>query len=106
MLLADGKVHENEKKVLALEMVKFGVDEAKFEHLWNKALSMDAADAIIFVSNMNDEEKKHVTAFLAAVMASDGNIDNTELALWKLISTLASLPIMTVQEAVKYWMNN
>ena len=38
-------------------------------------------------------------------MASDGDIDDNELALWTLISTLCGLPTMTVMEAINNMKN-
>lgn len=106
MLMADGKVHKNEKKIIATEMMRFGVDETKIEYLSNKAISMTAAVALTFISNMDEEEKKHVAAFLAAVMVADDDIDDKEKALWRFVTAQASLPEMTIQEAVDYWKNH
>lgn len=52
---------------------------------------------------MSDEKKKYATGFLAATMVADGNIDDSELALWKLVSTLASFPTMNIAEALSFW---
>ena len=105
MLMADGKVHENEQSTISIEMMKFGVSPEKFAHLCKLAIAMDPVEAIATVRAFDDEEKKHITAFLAVVMAADGEIADSEMALWCLVSKLASLPKMTVQEALKYWTN-
>lgn len=105
MLMADGKIHENETAVLTIEVMKFGVTPEKLEHLLKLAKAMDPVEAIATVESFDNEEKKHVTSFLAAVMASDGEIADSELALWNLVSGLASLPTMTVQEGIDYWKN-
>ena len=103
MLMADGRVDENEKKIIAVEMMKFGVTGEKLAHLGNLAQAMQPAEAIATVSTFDDEKKKHVAAFLAFIMISDGDIDDSEIALWRLISTLASLPTMTIKEGAEHW---
>lgn len=105
MLMADGKVHENEQSTISVEMIRFGVSPEKFVHLSQLAQAMDSVEAIATVRTFDDEEKKHVTAFLAIIMISDGDIDDSEMKLWCLISKLASLPQMTVQEAIELWTN-
>ena len=102
MANADGKVEKNELAYIALEMVRFGVKDS--DSILEEAAGMEASTALAIVSNMTTEEKKYVTAYLGALMASDGNIDNKELALWKLVSTLCELPTMSVKEAVNYVM--
>lgn len=102
MANADGKVEKNELTYIALEMVRFGVKDS--DSILEEAAGMEASTALAIVSNMTTEEKKYVTAYLGALMASDGNIDNKELALWKLVSTLCELPTMSVEEAVNYVM--
>lgn len=106
MLMADDKVHKNEQIAISAEMIRFGVTPEKSKHLLNLAKAMDPVEAISTVKAFDNEEKKHVAAFLAVIMISDGEIADSEVALWKLISTLASLPTMTIQEGIDYWTNN
>lgn len=39
-------------------------------------------------------------------MLSDGDIDDSELKLWKLTCALANFPTMTIGEAIEFWRNN
>lgn len=55
---------------------------------------------------MNQEQKKYVTGYLATIMAADGEIADSEVTLWRLISTLANLPAMNIGEAITFWKNN
>lgn len=105
MLMVDGKIRDEEKAIIAIEIANFGVSPEKLEHLGNLAQAMDPVEAIATVKAFDDEEKKHVTAFLAVIMGSDGEIADSEMKLWCLVSKLASLPTMTVKEAIEYWQN-
>ena len=101
MILADGKVEEIETKTLALELLRFGVDENQCPVLIAAAQSMEASEAIAIVSLLKDNEKKYVAAFLGTIMAIDRNIDDAEMKLWKFISTICRLPTMNVAQALQ-----
>lgn len=103
---ADGKIKNEEVAVQALELSLFGISDDATKGILNTAKALDYGHAISIVSTMTLEQKKHVTGFLAAVMASDGDIADSELEVWRLISTLASLPTMTVREALSFWKDN
>ena len=105
MIMADGKVDEKEKASLTLEMVRFGVKEEQLAGLVVVAQAMDATEAISIISQLASDEKKYVAAFLGALMAVDGDIDDTEMKLWQLTSTLCDLPTMNVAEALKIMRN-
>ena len=36
----------------------------------------------------------------------NAEIADSEMTLWRLVSTFASLPTMTVREAITFWTNN
>lgn len=105
MIMADGKVDEKEKASLALEMVRFGIKEEQLAGLVVVAQTMDAAEAISIISRLAQSEKKYVAAFLGALMAIDGDINDTEMKLWQLTSTLCNLPTMNITQALQT-MNN
>ncbi|MBR3122724.1 MAG: tellurite resistance protein TerB [Prevotella sp.] len=105
MIMADGKVDEKEKASLALEMVRFGIKEEQLAGLVVVAQTMDAAEAISIISGLAQSEKKYVAAFLGALMAIDGDINDTEMKLWQLTSTLCNLPTMNITQALQT-MNN
>lgn len=100
MILADGKVEQIELAVIVNEFKRFGVDASKTSTLLQNADNLELTEAIVIVSEMNEEGKRYVAAFLGAIMAVDMNINDSEMALWKLISTLCDLPTMTVKEAL------
>ena len=106
MTLADGKEVEEEDAIQVHETLSFGVDPDDMNKLFALADEMEPSIAIITVAMMNDERKKYVTGYLAAIMAVDGKIDDSELKLWRMISSLAALPVMSVQEAIGYWKNH
>lgn len=106
MILADGKVEESESTALAMEILKFGVNQDDLKSIIATAQTLDYGYAIAIVAAMDLEQKKYVTGFLAIIMASDGDIAPSEVNTWQLISTLAQLPTMTVLEAIAYWTNN
>lgn len=103
MAAADGKVEKSELAYIALEMSRFGVKDA--DTVIEGANALDASDALSIVSRMTSEEKKYVTAYLGTLMAANGEIDEKELALWRLTSSLCGLPSMTIIEAINYVKN-
>ena len=106
MVAVDGKVEKSELSVMALEMVKFGVNPDAGMDFRNLADALDFGHAIAVISAMNQEQKKYVTGYLATIMAADGEIADSEVTLWRLISTLANLPAMNIGEAITFWKNN
>jgi hypothetical protein len=100
MAAADGKLENNEASYIALELMRFDVKNP--DPILKGADEMDPTIALSIVSKMTREEKKYVTAYLGALMAVDGDIDDKELALWNLTSALCDLPTMNVKEAIEY----
>lgn len=105
MTFADGKVDPNEMKVMALEFIRFGVPQTDLELILNAADAMDSDEAIRIISSFDTERKKYVAAYLGLIMVADKNVDEKELALWKLISTLCSLPTMSIGDALDFMKN-
>ena len=60
MVAVDGKVEKSELSVMALEMVKFGVNPDAGMDFWNLADALDFGHAIAVISAMNQEQKKYV----------------------------------------------
>lgn len=100
MVLADGKVEQIELAAIANEFKRFGIEQAMTDILLQKADNLEFSEVISIVSKMSYENKKYVAAFLGAIMVIDGNISDSETALWRLVSTLCGLPTMTVKEAL------
>ena len=103
MAMADGKVEEVEQVAIAFELIKFGVTSNDAAIIINNSQQMDASDAIATLSCMTTEQKKYATGYLAAIMASDGDIDSSEVKLWQVICTLSSFPTMNIREALSFW---
>lgn len=106
MVMADGKVANEEIAAMCIELAKFGVDENAAKSIIGAADAMEYGHAVAVVAAMNLEQKKYVTGYLAFIMAADGEIAATEVSMWQLLSTLAQLPTMTVAEALQFWNNH
>lgn len=100
MAAADGNVEKSELTYIALELARFGVKDS--DPILQGSDEMEPSIALSVVSNMTIEEKKYVAAYLGTLMAVNGDIDDKELALWRLTSTLCGLPSMTIKEAINY----
>ena len=103
MANADGNVEKSELTYIAMELARFGVQDC--EPILDGAAEMDASVALSIVSKMTNEEKRYVAAYLGTLMAIDNDIDDKELALWRLTSTLCGLPSMNIKEAIDYVKN-
>lgn len=106
MVMADGKVANEEIAAMSIELAKFGVDENAAKSIIGAADAMEYGHAVAVVAAMNLEQKKYVTGYLAFIMVADGEIAATEVSMWQLLSTLAQLPTMTVAEALLFWNNH
>ena len=98
---ADGRVTNDEQKIIANELVRFGVDSKKFDVISGLAANMVNGEACQIVSKMTSEEKRYVAAYLGTMVVADRNIEDSEMKLWSLISALCDLPTMSLMEAVK-----
>ena len=106
MVMADGKVANEEIAAMSIELAKFGVDGNAAKSIIGAADAMEYGHAVAVVAAMNLEQKKYVTGYLAFIMAADGEIAASEVSMWQLLSTLAQLPTMTVAEALLFWNNH
>ena len=100
MVLADGKIEPSEIAVMTREFMRFGVLQDQVDLLLKASDNIDASQALALIARMDEECKKYAASNLGVIMASDGDIDDNELALWTLISTLCGLPTMTVMDAI------
>ena len=105
MVEADGKVTEEEKVALTLDMIKFGVTPEQLSIMLPAARAMSAEESLIIAAGMNAQQKKYVTGYLAMIMTSDG-VDDTEVKLWSMLSHLCGFPTMTIAQALDFWKNN
>ena len=105
MVLADGKIEPSEIAVMTREFMRFGVLQDQVDLLLKASDNIEASQAVALIARMDEERKKYVASYLGVIMASDGDIDDNELALWTLISTLCGLPTMTVMDAINNMKN-
>ncbi|MBQ2882744.1 MAG: tellurite resistance protein TerB [Alphaproteobacteria bacterium] len=105
MAMADGKVTNDETHMIVNEMRRFGVSLNNAKLIEEIGVKMSHGECCQVVSNMTTEEKKYVTAFLGTLICIDGDIDDTEMKLWSLISAMCDLPTMNIFEAVKIMAN-
>ena len=105
MSAADGHADENEAKMIKTEMLRFGMSEREMQTLCMVANNMNPQDVTRLVKLMTPTQKKYVTAYLGTLIVIDGDKDDMEMALWRLVSTLCDLPEMTISEAVNYMAN-
>ena len=102
MASADGNADPMETAFMALEAKRFNLQGEDVKNLLSLATEMTPADAIGIVSKLDDKHKRYVAAYLGTMIVVDGDKDDKELALWRLISTLANLPTMNIAEAQQY----
>lgn len=102
MAAADGHTDVMEIAVMANEAKRFGIPKDDFKMILSTSDAMEPSDSIMMVKAMDTKRKKYVAAYLGCIMAIDGDIDDKELAFWQLVSTLADLPTMSINEAVNY----
>ncbi len=103
MANADGVFADEERSVIVQELVNFGVSPTDAAHILIMSRDMDPSDALATIACMNDEQKRYVTGYLAVVMIADGEIDESEVKMWRFISLLANLPEMDLAEALEFW---
>lgn len=103
MAAADGKLADEEKAAIVLGMAEFGLDEEAVKAHLALAKSMTPVQALSILTAMDTSQQKFATGFLATVMVSDGDIDDSEVKLWQLVCTLCGFPTMTIAEAVEFW---
>ena len=103
MSVADGCVAHNEVYAISLELANLNDDPQEVSLAMALAKTMGQDRALSIIRQMDLERKKYITGFLASIMAADGNIDDSEIKMWSLISYLADLPPMTVGEAITFW---
>ncbi len=94
MIAADGKVNSKEHAITFPIWTKMKISA---EHL-KEAGQMADLTSLSIIANMDAHKKRFVAAFLGTIMAADGDIDEKELALWKLVSSMCNLPTMHLTE--------
>ena len=105
MVEADGKIEPSEVTMMAVELARFGVPENQLKTLLKASDNMETSQALVLINEMDEERKKYVASYLGVIMVSDGDVNEQELILWNLVSTLCSLPEMNITEAINNMKN-
>lgn len=102
MALADGNLDKREISMMSKEALRFGIVPDDFMILLRKSDSMEPEETFAVIAEMNEAQKRYVTAYLGTMMAVDGNINDSEMKLWKFVSLICRLPTMTIVNAIEY----
>ncbi len=102
MVVADGRVDDNEVMILQGELLRFGVSEEQAATMMNAAKHMEPQKAMEIISKFGQQEKRYVAALLGTIMVADNDLNERELKLWQLTSALCGLPAMTINEAATF----
>ena len=96
----DGKVENIELDVIYSEMTsRLGLEHDELLSLSEIAIiDMDPHTAMNIVAEMTPFQKQYVQALLVIVMASDGNIDEREMAMLKVITMVSGLPPINMND--------
>lgn len=94
----DGNADNIEKHVITSGLSRLGVNAAEASDIFTKAVSMNAAEALSVVTAFNDDQKRAASGYLAKIMASNGEMTDAEMKLWKLICRLGGFPRNSIQE--------
>ena len=106
MTNADGKVQDDELKVIINELKNFNVTAEQGKLLYEVADAMSVEEMIEQLKPLSSSDKKYICGYLVAIIVIDGDIDENETNAWKAICTLCDFPEMTAGEALAYWRNN
>lgn len=101
MAAADGKLADEELAAISAHAKSFGVGTEDLKQILKEAATVKSELALAVVANMTSSQKRYVTAYLGTIVAVDGDIDDSEIKLWSLISALCDLPTMNIREAIE-----
>ena len=94
----DGNADNIEKHAITSGLTRLGEDAADASDIFAKAISMNAAEALSVVTAFNDDQKRAASGYLAKIMASNGEMTDAEMKLWRLICKLGGFPQMKISE--------
>ena len=98
MANADGIVRPEEITGIEHALPLLGIADIKAAEMESK--NMPPLESLNIISKLEQEVKKYVSACLGYVLSIDGDIDDSELALWRFLSELCDLPKMTNRQAI------
>ena len=97
MQAADGKSDPREFVLNATIFKKLEIGGDDF----NGAKNLSLLQAASIIANMTSSEKEFISAFLGSIIVADGDIDDKEIALWRLLTSLCEFPTMSLSDATK-----
>lgn len=97
MQAADGKSDVKEYLMNAMVFQKVQISTSDM----NAAKEISLIEAMSILSTMTEKEKDFICTFLGSLMAVDGDIDASEMALWRLVSTICKFPTMNIPNAIE-----
>ena len=101
MVLADKKILPEETATVNDAMAKLGVFNLKeLEDIKIAANEMQEDECYGLLAFLDYEQKKFVSSMLGSISSSDGDIDDSELELWRSICSNCDLPKMSNRQAI------
>lgn len=101
MIIADGKVMAEEIEIVDEAMHKLGIwDLFILEDIKNLAKEITEEECYGQLAFLDKEQKRFVSAMLGTISSSDGDIDDSELELWRKICSNSDLPKMNNRQAI------
>lgn len=101
MAEADGMVSYEEAFEMKLEEAFMGFGPEESAQLEAVVAELDPLAACTMIATIPDEDvKAYVAAFFGTVIAADGVITESEVAVWATISEICNLPEMSIEEAL------
>ena len=91
----DGKSDPKEYVLNLLVIKEFGITNSNIE----SAKGMELIDAMAVLKLMSNDKKRCVSSILGSIILVDGDIDDKEVSLWRLISTICNFPTMRLMDA-------
>ena len=95
MQIADGNANQRE---ITLNIAVFKEIQVEPSEL-DAGLELPFMEAVNIISNMTNIEKDFVSAFLGSIIIADGEINEKEIALWRMLTSLCGFPIMSLSDA-------
>ena len=106
MMTIDGILHDKELDLYSLQFARLGCTPNEVWNMLEASKVMDENDILIILSSMSVNKKKYASGFLSTLMKIDGDIDESEMRLWKEINEKCGFPLMTFSEATEFWYSN
>lgn len=95
----DGKTDSIELEVIYTQMTRLGIEYEELLSLTeNAVLNMDPHTAMNILSEMTSIQKQYVQALLVVIMASDGEIQEREMTMLRMLTMMCGLPPVNMND--------